>query len=214
MYRSTPRTDLGGGVFTATEYPPGLEIPLHNENAYQREWPMRLIFYCDYPADGAGGQTPLARTVDVSRRIAPAIWERFRQKQIMYIRNFSHDVDLPWQTVFQTQSKADVEAYCRSHDISFEWKSDGNLRTWQICQAFAKHPRKDVVVWFNQAHLFHPSALDPQTRELMSEMLKEEDFPRNVTYGDGSPISEADLRQIREAFAKETITFPWRAGDL
>jgi Taurine catabolism dioxygenase TauD, TfdA family len=214
MYRSTPRTDLGGGIFTATEYPPGLDIPLHNENAYQREWPMRLIFYCAYPADGGGGQTPLARTMDVSRRIAPAIWEQFRQKQIMYIRNFRPDVDLPWQTVFQTQSKADVEAYCRTHDISFEWKSDGNLKTWQICRAFAKHPRRDVVVWFNQVHLFHPSALDPATWELMSEMFKEEDFPRNVTYGDGSPISEADLQQIREAFAQETITFSWRAGDL
>jgi alpha-ketoglutarate-dependent taurine dioxygenase len=214
MYRSTPRTDLGGGVFTATEYPPGMDIPMHNENAYQREWPLRLMFYCAYPADGGGGQTPLANTVNVTHRIDPAIRERFRNKRVMYIRNFRSDIDLPWQTVFQTESKMEVEEYCRRHDISYEWNASGNLRTKQICEAFAKHPQKGIDIWFNQAHLFHPSALEPRTREVMLEMFKEEDFPRNVTYGDGSAISESELENIREAFKKEMVVFQWRAGDL
>jgi hypothetical protein len=214
MYRSTPRTDIGAGIFTATEYPAGLDIPQHNENAYQREWPLRILFYCERPADGGGGQTPIANVVNVSRRIDRAVWSRFAEKQVMYIRNFRPDIDLPWQTVFQTTSRAEVEAYCRAHDIAFEWTSGGNLRTKQVCQAVARHPRKGMLLWFNQAHLFHPSALEPATRQLMREMFPEEDFPRNATYGDGSSIAEADLQHIREAFAKETVMFPWRTGDL
>ena len=35
-YRSTPRTHVEKAVFTATEYPSHVEIPLHCENAYQR----------------------------------------------------------------------------------------------------------------------------------------------------------------------------------
>src|SRR5262245_17716708 len=204
VYRSTPRTDLGGGVFTATEYPAGLDIPMHNENAFQREWPLRLLFYCDHPADGGGGQTPLANTVNVTRRIAPDVRKRFAEKQIAYIRNYRPDVDRPWQTVFQTTSRADVERDCRAHGISFEWRSDETLRTRQVCQAFATHPGNGILVWFNQAHLFHPSALDPRTRTRLRETLREDEFPRQVTYGDGSPIADGDLQNIREAFAYET----------
>ena len=38
VYRSTPRTKLGGKIYTATEYPAERIIPLHNENSYSRSW--------------------------------------------------------------------------------------------------------------------------------------------------------------------------------
>nr|WP_198022358.1 TauD/TfdA family dioxygenase [Candidatus Paracaedibacter acanthamoebae] len=44
MYRSTPRTRLGGKIYTATEYPADRIIPLHNENAYSRSWPKKYFF--------------------------------------------------------------------------------------------------------------------------------------------------------------------------
>ena len=50
MYRSTPRTNVGSQVYTATEYPADTTIPMHNENAYQRSWPMKLLFCCVQPA--------------------------------------------------------------------------------------------------------------------------------------------------------------------
>jgi hypothetical protein len=44
-YRSTPRTVVSGKVYTSTEYPPHQTIPLHNENAYARSWPMKIWFF-------------------------------------------------------------------------------------------------------------------------------------------------------------------------
>ena len=44
VYRSTPRTKLGGKIYTATEYPADRVIPLHNENAYSRSWPKKIFF--------------------------------------------------------------------------------------------------------------------------------------------------------------------------
>ncbi len=214
VYRSTPRTSLGEGIYTATEYPAGLTIPQHNENSYQREWPLRLLFFCEQPAEGGGGETPLASSVKVTSRIDPGIQKRFTEKQVMYIRNYREDLDLPWQTVFQTDSKAKVEEFCRSHDIDCEWTGPDSLRTRQICQAFAKHPRTGANLWFNQAHLFHPSSLDKQTRTAMLQMFSEDDLPRNARYGDGSAIAEADLEHVREAFKQEIITFQWMAGDI
>lgn len=56
VYRSTPRTDLGNGIYTATEYPSGLDIPLHNENAYQRAWPLTFYFFVCLRRKEAGGK--------------------------------------------------------------------------------------------------------------------------------------------------------------
>lgn len=214
IYRSTPRTTVGTGIYTATEYPAGLTIPQHCENAYQREWPRHLLFYCMQPAQGGLGQTTLARTERVTERIDPAIRQRFKERGVMYVRNYRANIDLPWQTVFQTSSRDEVERFCAGHDIQFEWTGPDALRTRQVCHSFATHPRTGATVWFNQAHLFHPSSLDPRTRAAMREMFDEADFPRNAMYGDGGAIDEADFAHIRAAFETETVDVGWRAGDV
>lgn len=214
MYRSTPRTELARGVYTATEYPAGLSIPLHNENSYQRDWPMLLFFFCQQPADKGGGQTTLADARSVTERIDPSIRKKFAEKKIMYIRNYREDVDLPWTTVFQTSSRREVEEYCVAHDMTFEWTDAGHLRTRQVCDAMQVHPLTGSVLWFNQAHLFHPSSLDPRTRQAMSQMYKDEGLPRNASYGDGSVLDETDLKSIRGAYEQEIVGVNWAKGDL
>ena len=87
------------------------------------------------------------------------------------------------------------------------------MRTSQLCQAVATHPRTGEQVWFNQAHLFHVSSLDPEVRESLLAAAGDEP-PRNAFYGDGSPIDERDLEQIRAAYASEAVTFPWQKGDV
>lgn len=213
VYRSTPRVKVGDGVYTASEYPADRTIPMHNENAYQRDWPMRLFFCCIQRAL-AGGETPLASTIAVTERIPRSIRDKFDERCLMYVRNYHVGVDLPWQTVFQTEDASEVERYCRLNDIQFEWRPDGGLRTKQVCRAMATHPRAGVRVWFNQAHLFHPSSLSRESREAMREIFDEQDFPRQVYFGDGTPLPESDLEEIREAFRSETIVFPWREGDI
>lgn len=47
----------------------------------------------------------------------------------------------------------------------------------------------------------------------MAEMFKTDELPRYACYGDGTPIEEEDLDNIREAFREETVLFEWRAGD-
>lgn len=211
-YRSTPRTRVSGKIYTSTEYPAHQTIPLHNEMSYTRQWPMVLGFYCVTPA-AEGGETPIADSRKVFQRLAPEIRERFSRKSVSYVRNYGDALDLPWQDVFQTQDAAEVEEFCRQSGIDFEWKSDQRLRTSQLCQAMASHPRTGEQVWFNQAHLFHVSSLDAEVRESLLAASGDEP-PRNAYYGDGSPIDEKDLDQIRAAYLSETVTFPWQQGDV
>jgi alpha-ketoglutarate-dependent taurine dioxygenase len=212
-YQSTPRRRVNGNIYTSTEYPANESIPLHNEMAYTHSWPLKIAFYCLTTAV-QGGETPIADSRKVFARIDPKIKERFMQRKIMYVRNYRDEIDLPWSTVFQTQSKVEVEAYCRRAGIELQWLDNNHLRTRQVCEAVRKHPLTGEVVWFNQAHLFHISNLAPKVRESLAAIYKEEHYPRNAYYGDGTPIENAVLDHVREAYRHEEISFAWQEGDV
>jgi alpha-ketoglutarate-dependent taurine dioxygenase len=212
-YRSTPRSLVGGRIYTSTEYPAHQSIPLHNEMAYSNQWPMKIWFFCLQAAE-QGGETPIADSRRVFQRIRPEISRRFIDEQVMYVRNYGDGLDLSWQTVFQTTDRAVVEEYCRKAGMEYEWTGGNRLRTRQVCQAVATHPVLHETVWFNQAHLFHVSSLEAAVREVVLSQYSEEDLPRNACYGSGAPIEESALEEIREAYRQEMISFPWRQGDI
>jgi alpha-ketoglutarate-dependent taurine dioxygenase len=213
MYQSTPRTPVAQRIYTATEYPPAMAIPQHNENAYQRAWPLKLIFGC-LQAAAEGGATPLARSADVTRRIGRELVEEFRRRRVMYVRNYGDGVDVTWETTFQTSSPADVDAYCAAHAITCEWLPGERLRTTQVCHGVATHPVTGAALWFNQAHLFHPSSLGPERHEALLEVFGESGLPRTARFGDGGEIEAATLDHIRRAYEAEAQLFGWQNGDV
>lgn len=212
-YRSTPRTQISGNIYTSTEYPADQSIPLHNEMSYARNWPMRICFICFEPA-ADGGETPIADSAKVFKRIDSQITRRFMEKNVMYLRNYGQGIDLSWQQVFGTTSKTTVADYCRKAGMECEWKSGDRLRTRQVCQAVATHPQTGKLVWFNQAHLFHVSSLERRVYESLLEEFDEADLPRNAFFGDGSPIDSSMLDHVREAFAQEETVFRWQERDI
>ncbi len=212
-YASTPRTKLNNRVYTSTEYPAHQVIPLHNEQSYSLNWPMKIWFHC-VQASQVGGETPIADSREVYRQLDPVIRQRFADKRLMYVRNYGNGLDLPWQQAFSTEDRAQVEQYCKASNIDFEWNEEGELSTRQVCQAVARHPVSGEWVWFNQAHLFHISNLAPAVRETLISIVGEEGVPRNVFYGDGSPIELEALEHVRAVLQRCQVSFPWRAGDV
>jgi alpha-ketoglutarate-dependent taurine dioxygenase len=212
-FGSTPRSQIDGRVYSSTEYPAHQWIPQHNEQSYTREWPLKVWFHC-VTAASEGGATPISDSRSVYRRLSPALRARFEREGVMYVRNYGNGLDLSWQEVFRTESKQELEAFCRRAQISCEWKDGGELRTRQVCQASARHPRTEERVWFNQAHLFHVSNLEPSIQEGLLSFLREDELPRNAFYGDGSGIEADALAEIRAAYDAETISFGWQSGDV
>ena len=212
-FGSTPRTALGAGVYTSTEYPAHRSIPLHNEQSYTRNWPMKLWFHCAHAAL-SGGATPIADSRRIYARIPARIRERFAQQELLYVRNFGAGLDVDWWRVFGTEDRSEVEQICARRGIVCEWQDDGQLRTLEKVQAVAEHPRTRESVWFNQAHLFHISALPREEREALLEICGPERLPRNVYFGDGSPIEDEILDEIRAVLDAEQVTFPWQTGDV
>ena|GEM_PF-108244 len=214
-FASTPRsaisTSTGAGVYTSTEYPAHQSIPLHNEQAYTREWPMKIWFHC-VTASPEGGETPIADSRAVYRRMPEYIRKRF-EPGILYVRNFGQ-MDVPWQKVFNTERRTDVQAFCERVGISWEWKDDDGLRTRQLCQAIETHPVTGEPVWFNQAHLFHISAREAEEREVLEEIYGIENIPRNTFFANGATIGDEILAEVRSVLEAETVVFSWREGDV
>src|SRR5262249_10064494 len=174
------------------------------EMSYSNNWPKKIFFFCAQPAL-EGGRTPIADDRKVYKLIDPRIRDRFLEKKVMYVRNYGEGVDMSWREVFQTNDRADVEEYCRRSGMQFEWKDGDRLRTRYVRQAVVTHPQTGDTIWFNHAHMFHTSSLNPSVREALLSEFKEDELPRNAMYGDGTSIETSILNEVREAYDRSAI---------
>jgi alpha-ketoglutarate-dependent taurine dioxygenase len=131
----------------------------------------------------------------------------------MYVRNFSEGIDVPWQEFFHTGDRAAVERTCANAGMSCEWTQLG-LRVRQVAKGVRQHPRTGVRVFFNQVQLHHAACLDKETRAAMRKLFADEDLPRNVYYGDGTPIADEVIDRIGEVYERLCVETPWQEGDL
>ncbi|HTF67340.1 MAG TPA: TauD/TfdA family dioxygenase [Edaphobacter sp.] len=211
--RSSPRTAVSGKIYTSTDYPPEEPIFLHNENSYQRHWPLKIFFCCIHPAS-EGGETPVADIRKVFARIDSNTVDKFRKKKVMYTRNFGNKLGLSWEEVFQTNDRTAVEKHCSGEGIKVEWLPENRLRTTAIREAFRNHPKTGACLWFNHATFFHVTSREPKVRDALLQLFTENDLPTNSCYGDGSPIEPEVLEKLREAYNQEAIRFSWERGDV
>ncbi|MFC5943835.1 TauD/TfdA family dioxygenase [Micromonospora harpali] len=212
--RSSPRSEVTEGVYTSTEHPADQPIVLHNEQSYTLNWPLRIVFFCE-TEPAAGGRTPLADSRRVLARLRPETVAGFeRRGGVCYQRNYLPGISLSWQTAFQTDSRAEVEAYCARARIEAQWVGEEQLRTRQVRPAVREHPVTGERTWFNHALFFHVTSLPDEVSAGLRRALAEEDLPYQTAYGDGTPIGADVLAELRAAYAAETRSFPWRRGDV
>jgi hypothetical protein len=212
-YGDLPREALGGKVYSSTPYPADETILFHNEGSHQHRWPMRISFYCVKPST-QGGESPIVDGRRMYQAMNPAVRDRFEQKGLIYVRNFTEGLDVSWQHFFRTSDRAAVEEYCRKSALDFEWTRNNGLRTRQRCPAIVRHPQTGEMVFFSQVQLHHISCLSPAVRESLLSMVKEEDLPRNVYYGDGSKIEDSVMEDLGVLYRRLAASFPWHARDV
>jgi len=210
---ATPRLMLKDKVYTSTEFPPEHPIALHNELSYIVTYPTKLWFSC-VVAPPVGGETPIADVRRVYERISPATREKFERLGWMLVRNYGDGLSLPWQTVFHTDDKEALAAYCRDNKVSVEWKDDKHLRTRHVRPATRIHPVTGEKVWFNHIAFWHASSLPSDLRAEFLKQWTDMELPYNTFYGDGSPIEPEVADELRAAYDAETVMFRWEAGDM
>ena len=211
-----PRESITGNVYTPVFYPPDQQLLWHNENSFNWSWPRKIFFCCAQPAE-QGGETPIVDSRRVYAELDPELRERFSSRGVLYQRNYSAGAEglgLPWQTVFQADTREEVERQCRDSRVKVEWREGGPLRTRAVRPAVARHPETGEMTWFNQAQHWHVSCLDEPTRRSLEALFADADLPRQCYYGDGQPIADRDMQAVLEAYARLEVSFPWQRGDV
>lgn len=212
---NSPRTKVASHIFTSTEYPREARISMHNEASYLKRMPGTICFFCVKPAT-KGGQTPLADCRRVLDRIDFQLRSRFERNGVLYVNNMHNGAGFgrSWMDVFGTKDRHRVEVLLNEDGYKFEWRPGGGLRTFMRAPAILRHPMTQEEAWVNQAEQWHPSSLDNTFREQLLSFLREDELPHNAFLGDGTPLSERDLKNIREAMATEEKIFPWKQGEV
>ena len=124
VHGNSPRTKVGGNLYTSTEYPRQYTISMHNEMAYAHRWPARLTFFCETAAD-RGGATPVLDGELWLTALDPEVREAFAGG-LCYIQNL-HDgfgFGKSWQETFETDDRAAVEKFLGESAAEWEWGSE------------------------------------------------------------------------------------------
>jgi alpha-ketoglutarate-dependent taurine dioxygenase len=206
------RTSVSPSVYSPVFYPPEKHLLWHNENSFNHEFPTRICFGCVQPA-AQGGETPVADSREVARRVDRGIYQRFLDKRVTYMRHYMPGLGLDWKHVFQTDSKADVEAIAKRQGMTIEWTKQG-LKTRAVRPAIVEHPVTGEPIWFAQAQHWHPACLEPEIRETLLAHCGPDGLPRDCRYGDGSIIEDSVMEELCGIYRELEVVYPWRRGDV
>lgn len=215
---NSPRTKLGDGIYTASEYPPHLPISLHNELSYSATWPGRIYFSCPQPA-AVGGMACMADSRTIFDCMPESVIDLFEEHGgVRYVRVLpgSPGFGATWQQTFDTEDLSEVRRFCQENENLLEILDNGYIRVSNVTPAYRVDPESGRRIWFNQADQFHPSGLPADTYEALLDIYdgNETLFPQNASFGDGTafPLELlADIRSIQESCQR---TFPWEANDV
>lgn len=208
---SSPRSMVARDVFTSTDYPSDFPIQFHNEFSYSARWPMKL-FFCCIEAPRRGGSTPIADCRRVLSAMSESTRRRFAECGVLYQRNYLSFMGVRWQDAFGTQQQADVDTYCRENGMQARWENGDELRTQHVTQAIVRHPLTGDAVWFNHGFFFNVRAIEPV--EVREALLLQPEFCTNTCFGDGTPIDQETIEELRAAYAAASAELPWCVGDV
>ncbi|MGY8527503.1 condensation domain-containing protein [Paracidovorax citrulli] len=212
-YGDLPKKEGGRNTYRSTPYPEREMILFHNESAHLSRWPRKQWFFCELPSL-TGGATPIVDCREMLRRLPPELAEQFERKGLRYVRTFNHKLDVSWRDFFRTESRDEVEARLRASGTDFAWLDADTLQTRELCPAVIAHPVTGERSFFNQVQLHHAACLDPEVRRDLLEIVGPERMPRQVTFGDGSPIGDDVMALIGELYEACAVRFDWRQGDV
>jgi hypothetical protein len=183
----------------------------HNEDSFRHILPARIWFACAQTPT-SGGETVVAdgsKILDIVHSVAPKLVE----EGLMYVRRYGGGLGLDWRVVFATDDRDVVEKQCRSQDISWSWDGD-ILTTRAVRPGVKRHAHSGKPFWIGQLLHFHPAALPDATRASLARLYRMDSLPRDCRYADGSPIDDAVITSVVNAYREIERVCRWQIGDL
>lgn len=224
----SPRDKIEKNVYTSTEAPPAIHIPLHQELSFIKYSPRHIYFFCK-TAPQHGGQTIIADARRIYKALNAKLKDKFIENGLTYIsRYYGYSKIMEWVNkfqrshkswieVFETKDKQDVEKKCLDNEFKWKWLQHDWIEIQQTRPAIMEHPLTKEIVWFNQAHLydFNPKLLG-WTRYMAAKLFyyRKSTLLHEIKFANGETIPRQDLYHILDILDQHTIYFPWHSGDV
>ncbi|MEL7450715.1 MAG: TauD/TfdA family dioxygenase, partial [Pseudomonadota bacterium] len=160
--------------------------------------PEVMFFMCEKPAD-SDGETTVCDGIAVYHALSDSTRKLLDEKRLKYIRHYTES---EWQTLYQTDDFAVVEAYCRDNDMTLERTDDNGIHTAFIQSAVPPTKWQGVPSFCNS---------------LLIGLWQEYDLGRKTTFvrfEDDSEITPALRQELEEVSERLTANVPWEAGDI
>jgi len=228
----SPRTEVSGRIYTSTEAPPTVPLPIHTEMSYTSRFPQAIAFCC-VTAPATGGETPIADMQNVLARLPGPLVSEFEDRGVIYQQyapSGRGKVSIKtWQDMFSTTDRTEAERKARAQGVTIAWLENGAARLTNPGVVVREHPVTGQRCWFNQVGTFHHSMSAefryigrPVTGALVRcfEFLLDHlpggmlHYPFGITFGDGGPVPRDYILAIRKAIWDETLSFRWQQGDV
>jgi alpha-ketoglutarate-dependent taurine dioxygenase len=224
---AAPRNELAPRVFESTRIPAEDVLLLHQEMCYLPHPPTKIAFYCRLPSV-SGGETLIGDMRAVTRALPTSLVEAVAEKGVQYKRNlrdqsvssgnsYLDGMHGSWQSSFETEDPAKALADCADMGLTAAWLDDGSLSTSYVAPTGIRpHPVSGEPVWFNQiaGATFRRESIGDRYAAYEQYYGSTKPLPHETNYGDGSPISESDMRALYSTLFAHTLRFPWSAGDV
>lgn len=208
-----PREELGNGVLGAPHWPGDREMCPHHERGHSVTAPS-IVLLSALQVAPTGGQTVLADTQDVLRRIPDGVRETLTETGWLSVRTYRPFFGVNWPQMFGTDDPVAVEDLLAELGWEAEWRRDGALRTAGRRPAVLRHPRTGQESWWGQLTFFNQWALDEAERELLISSFGVDALPFNTSRGDGTPLTQAEFEAVLAAYEPSSRTVEWTPSDL
>ncbi|CAJ2648344.1 clavaminate synthase-like protein [Trifolium pratense] len=201
-----PRTHIYKMVWTANEGPLSEFIYYHHEMVLIKEYPKKVILFCEIPPP-EGGETPFVPSFRVTERMIeefPEEVKKMEEKGLKYSFTAPSNSDRTsmrgrgWEDAFGTSDPKEAEKRARSLGMDVEWLPNGGLKTILGPRNLTKvfEGRKGRRMWFNTIVGMHGKEIS------------------SATLADGTEIPENVVKRCGEIIEEESIQFKWQKGDV
>ncbi|KAF8389813.1 hypothetical protein HHK36_024332 [Tetracentron sinense] len=201
-----PRTHVYKRVWTANEGPLSEFIYYHHEMVLIKEFPKKVILFCEVPPP-EGGETPFVPSFRVAERMLeefPKVVEEMEKKGLKYTFTALSNNDTSsmrgrgWEDAFGTSDRAEAERRAKALGMDMEWLPNGGVKTVLGPRSLMKvfDGRKGRRMWFN-------TLVGMYGKEFSSAMM-----------ADGTTIPENVVKRCEQIIEEESIQFKWEKGDI
>lgn len=232
-----PRTVLANNVYTSSELPAHVPLPLHHEKPRSKNPPHHIYFCCIKPPEYAGG-TIFADAELIWLAMPQKIKDKIAEYGVLY-KQFFHGKTLKyyllkkllnpkiirsWSSYYKTNDKKKIEDILINNNTNWRWENNNNdLVLLNHLPGVLTHPNTNKKLWFNSsAYLnfynnlaYHNLKNLPFYERAASQYLIEKDCFYSVChYGNGDAFTADEIKAINCVIQAHSFILNWQKGDF